>query len=172
MRNLTLASGVWSYKIGSFSCSRGMKNNVLFAWTGKVPTSKQLQPAVLLIKEEFGFNFTFPEYPPSPEDLAIAKRFGQEFEGSGATFEGSEEDIKKVLVFLDLLGFGCRVRIEPCTYDGYLKPGYYLYSERGSVDCGLKDAEAQIKRVLNLLPIRDQKVLLTSLLQASKSTKG
>lgn len=150
-----------------------MKHHVLFAWTGKVPTVKQLQPAVTFIKEEFGFDFTFPEYPPSPQYLAIAKRFGQEFEGSGASFEGSEEDIQRVMKLLDLLGFGCRVRIEECTYDGYLKPEYYLYSERGAVHCGLKAAESQIQQILDPLPIRDQKILLASLLkQASKKTKS
>ena len=145
-------------------------------WTGKVPTHKQLKGARRYIKEEFGFDFEFPEYPPPPAEVARIKKFQEatkqswEWDGLAATFHDDESAIKKTMGFLDLMGFGSRVRIERYTYDGYLQPAYILCSERAQVDTGVKDALAQIQKVLDLLPPSNRKFVLRTLSEKTTSS--
>lgn len=65
--------------------------------------------------------------------------------------------------FLDGLGIGSRVNVSEHTYDGYLKPPYSIYSRLGEEHTGVADAKAQIQKVLDLLPARDRKYILSTL---------
>lgn len=139
------------------------KTEVYFVWTGKVPTPEQVEAAQVYIQKAFGINFQFPH--SSDADAEYFKRFSglTEWEGFSHCFNGGVLEIKKVLEFLDGLGVGSRVNVSEYTYDDYLKPPYSVYSRLGEVDAGIADAKAQIQKVLDLLPARDRKYILSTL---------
>jgi len=135
------------------------KVEVFFVWTGKAPTPEQVAETQVYIQKEFGFNFQFPEYSEGSEKYFTITGW----EGFPVRFKGGVRDLRKVLEFLDGLGVGSRVNVSEYTYDDYLKPPYSVYSRLGEVDAGIADAKAQIQKVLNLLPDRDRKYLLSTL---------
>lgn len=139
------------------------KIEVFFAWTGKDPTPEQVAAAQVYIQKAFGINFQFPTQP-SEAEVKYFKRFSlTEWEGFSRCFNGGVPEIKKVMEFLDGLGIGSRVNVSEYTYDVYVKPPYTIYSRLGEVDAGIADAKAQIQKVLDLLPARDRKYILSTL---------
>jgi hypothetical protein len=139
------------------------KTDIFFVWTGKVPTPEQVAAAQVYIQKEFGINFQFPE--PSDADVEYFKRVSNltELEGFPRCFNGGVHKVKKVMEFLDGLGIGSRVNVSEYTYDDYLKPPYNIYSRLGEEHTGIADAKAQIQKVLDLLPARDRKYILSTL---------
>ena len=139
------------------------KTEVYFVWTGKVPTPEQVEAAQVYIQKEFGINFQFPH--SSDADAKYFERISglTELEGFPRCFNGGVPKVKKVMEFLDGLGIGSRVNVSEHTYDGYLKPPYSIYSRLGEEHTGVADAKAQIQKVLDLLPARDRKYILSTL---------